>query len=468
MSLRDIRIWPAWAGLGGLVAACTGAASHPLLALGLPVALLAGLVLFSSPFAGVLALTAFSHLDAIEKALFGFLPISAFKLITASLGAILLLRGWQFRNQLCLLLRDPVTTCAMLTIGCACVSAVFAADKSRALSAIQDFASLFFLMSLIVAFTDTRKRLVLLIYTLVATSLVSALLLLLDIATGLSFAHSEAATTARTAEGFDRSSGGSDQNPTTAAAMLLTGVVFALVHFLERRQLRGVAFCVVSIGTLAVILSFARSAVVAYALILIALFWRYRRERFIPLALICTLFGLLLALPVIPPQYWDRLASILGTSSNDWTLGRRLTYNLIGLDLLARHPFVGVGPGNFPHYFVQPEYRFLPGRTLYGRELHNMYMSMAVQLGMGSLPFFAMIGYALSRLRAVIHDPADDQMRVIALALAYGVVAFLITCIFMPSEFTKYPWLLSAICAVTYHINLSERSKCQMATGRSP
>ncbi|WP_308918058.1 O-antigen ligase family protein [Jannaschia sp. LMIT008] len=457
--LRVAPIWLGAGGLGGAAAVAAGAVGPSIAALALPVALIGAVVLFAQPFLGVLALVVFSHLDAVEKLVFGFLPVSAFKLIAAGTAVIIALKGMQTKDRMTLALREPVVVCGLLTLCAAQISAVFADDRGLALDALRTFASLLMLMVLIVVTADTRTRVAILIYAVAATSLVSAAILLLETATGATLvAQSEAATTARTAEGFDRSSGGSDYNPTTAASMLLAGVVFALVHMLESARYRRIMAAIVIVGTLAIILSFARSAVVAYALIALLLVWRYRRERFVPLGLVVAAIGIVGFLPFIPAEYWERLGSIFGGGTGrDWTLGRRLTYNLIGLDLIAQNPLLGVGPGNFVHHFVDPAYRFLPGRTLLGRELHNMYLSVIVQLGLGALWFFAIFGYAFARLRAVARAPAGDAFRTLALALGYGFAAYLVASLFLPNEYTKYTWALPALCAALYHVNEAER-----------
>ncbi len=440
-------------GLGSLLAVGVGLVTHPVLSVALPIALLMGIWLFMQPFLGVLSLAVFAHLDAVEKLLFGFLPLSYFKLTAAATAVVLFLRGAQMRPQITILLREPVAVLGFLFLVLSFVSAVFSANKGLALDALKTYISLYLLMALVIAFADTPRRITLLLYALAATSLGSALLLFLDLFAGISIAQADAATTARTSEGFDRSSGGSDYNPTTAASMLLTGVIFALVHALESPKLRMVMLATLAIGTMAVILSFARSAVVGYAIIVLLLMWRYRKEKLLPLALIGGMFALLLALPFIPAEYWERIGSIFGGSGGDWTLGRRLSYNIIGLDLLWKNPFLGVGPGNFPHHFIDPEYRYLPGRTLLGRELHNMFLSVSVQLGLASLSFFGMLGYGLARVRAVARAPKTPQMRVLALSLGYAFGAYLIVSLFLPNEFTKYTWLLAAQCAALYQVN---------------
>ncbi|OED49882.1 O-antigen ligase family protein [Leisingera sp. S232] len=448
-----------WGGASGLLVVLVGLLANPVLTIAMPIGLMLGLLLFWHPFLGVLSLAVFAHLDAVEKLLFGFLPLSYFKLTAAACAVVMILRGSQLRAQIRTLLSEPVAILGLVFLVLAFVSALFASNKAQALDALKTYISLYLLMVLVIVFAATKTRIRLLLYMLAATSLATSLLLFLDLYGGISIAKAEAATTARTAEGFDRSSGGSDYNPTTAASLLLTGVIFALVHALESPRLRMAMLATVVLGTLAVILSFARSAVVGYGVIGLLLMWRYRHEKFLPPMIICALFGLVLASPFIPGEYWERLWSIFGGSGGDWTLGRRWSYNLIGLNLLGENPVLGVGPGNFPHHFTNPEYRYLPGRTLLGRELHNMFLSVAVQMGLASLSFFFMLGYGLARLRAVLREPADAELRVLARALIYAFGAYLIVSLFLPNEFTKYTWLLTAQAAALFQVNKSLKGR---------
>ena len=158
-------------------------------------------------------------------------------------------------------------------------------------------------------------------------------------------------------------------------------------------------------------------------------------------------FGLLLAglaaLPFIPAEYWKRLGTIFG-AGGDWTLGRRLSYNLIGVQLFAEIPIFGIDPGNFAERFADPEFRYYPGRTLLGRELHNMHLSVLTQYGIaGAAAFYGM----LAALRRVSRNPASERMRIWAGALGLGFVAYLIASLFLPNEYTKYTWVLSGPAA---------------------
>ncbi|MFP7569964.1 O-antigen ligase family protein [Marivita sp. S2033] len=444
---------------GALAVLIAGLAGLPALALGAGFALAGGAVLLIQPFLGVAALATFSQLDAVEKLLFGFLPISFFKLTAAASVFAILANSLHYRDQIRRMLRNPVVVMGIVFLMLTLVSLAGAEDKALAVSAIQSSVSLVLLLILVVVLANSRRKVEILIWILVGSSLVSALILLVDVTLGVQLvAQSDAATTARTAEGVARSSGGSDYNPTTAASMLLVGVVFALVHAFESPVWRLRLLTIAGIGTIAVVFSFARSAALAYFVIALALVWRHRHWRYLPLGGFAVFLAGLSMLPFIPAEYWERLASIVG-GAGDPTLGRRFTYNLIGIDLFLHHPIFGVGPSNFVHHFTNVEYRYLPGRTLLGRELHNMYLSVVVQYGIvGAFAFFGMLVMSIKQLRAVARSPSCDAMRVYAVALTYAFAAYLLASLFLPNEYTKYTWLLPGISAALYIVNEKERS----------
>lgn len=447
---------------GGVVAALTtvvmGMASSPVLAVGLPIALICGVVLVAQPFLGISALVFFSHLDSIEKLIFSFLPLSGFKALTAATLAVTLITAVKRRDWIVSALRDPVVICALLFGLLGVVSFLFAGERSAALTEMRKLASLLVLLLMIVFLVDTQARVNVMMRILIVSSFISALILMADTFLGTHLvATSDAATTAQSSEGFTRSSGASDQNPTTAASMLLVGLVMALVHVVETPRWRKVMLVAVALGTMALMLSFARSAAIAYGVAVLCLAWRHRNARFAPLAVFGVFMAGMAMLPFIPVEYWQRLGTIFG-GGGDWTLGRRLSYNLIGIQLFAERPVFGIGPGNFAERFNDPEFRYYPGRTILGRELHNMYLSVLTQYGLaGAAAFFGMLGASLAGLRRVAKAPANEMMRVWALALGFGFMAYLIASLFLPNEYTKYTWVLCGICAALYRVNEKER-----------
>jgi len=441
-------------GLGVVAAVLSIAVSlsiDPLVAPLVPIAVMFGCAALAQPVAAVLLLVGLSYLDALGKTVFFFSPVSPFKLFTGIAILALILQSTRFRAGI-----QHVASTGLFRLYVAfmlawVVAIMMAESMSQAVSWGADLATVTIILPLILFVLQREDHIKWAIWIVAFASGISALILIADIALGTRLiSTSEAATTARTAEGFDRSSGGSNENPTTAATMLLTGTIIALVHAIESPVRRKLFATVAVIGTIGVLLSFARSSLIVYTLIAMVLAVRYRRHRLFPLACAFGVMGVAAMLPFLPESFWDRVLSIFG-GGGDWTLGRRLSYNLIGIDLLLQHPITGVGPGNFYSLFAENEYRFLPGRTLGGRQLHNMYLSVAVEYGMiGFACFIGLISAGLRACKITSRAAEGSQTRATAAALYYGMLAYFLVSVFVPNEYNKYTWLLPALGAALY------------------
>ena len=319
------------------------------------------------------------------------------------------------------------------------------------------FASVIVLFFLIVALADTPRRLRCLVWILVGTGLVSGLFVLAESFLGVRLVATEAAATTAQFEGQARSAGASNYNPTTAAHMLLCTVVIAAVLFFEHKPLRWFSGAVVLIGTAGLVLTLARSAAIALALIAVVYMWRNRGHRMFPLLLFAMAAAAAAAMPFVPEVYWERMGTIFEQGS-DRTLLRRFSYNLIGLQLLWENPVFGVGPGNYPQFYAGDEFRWYPGREPAPRQLHNSYLEVAAELGLIGLALF--LGVMLSAMKAALQTARAGipGLSVFAKALAYGFAAFLIASLFMPNEDTKFMWILPALCVAARHLSLGEGS----------
>ena len=91
---------------------------------------------------------------------------------------------------------------------------------------------------------------------------------------------------------------------------------------------------------------------------------------------------MLLALPLLPSSYWQRLASITDESLDE--TGSREARSVLlreSFDAFVAHPFTGVGAGQFKNY--NPE-----GREEAWRESHNVVLQVAAELGIAGLAVF--------------------------------------------------------------------------------
>ena len=445
--------------LAALVTLLSAMAGEPLVAVALPIAIALGAAVVVRPEAGMLVLILISYLDGLSDMVFRASPVSGFKIFTALTFLSILLNAHRMRGHLRDAFRSPIAQLTLVFLMVWALAILFADSRSVAIDWGTRLFTIALLVFLVLMTIRTERLVTWGIWALALASAMSGLVLILDVMLNTTLVSTtEAATTARTSGGFDRSSGASQANPTTAATMLLTGTIIALVHALESPRYRGWFALAAAIGTLAVILSFARSAALVYGIIAVAIAVRYGRSRYFGPAFVLGIIGVIAMLPFIPEQYWSRLGTIFG-GGGDWTLGRRLTYNLIGIELLWQHPILGIGPGNFFEDFTDPEYRYLPGRTLAGRQLHNMYLSVAVEYGLLGFGIFAgLIVTAFRLCGAVARSPAAVGLGALAVSLRFGMAAYFLTCLFLPNEYNKYTWLLPALCGALYIVNMRQQA----------
>jgi len=339
----------------------------------------------------------------------------------------------------------------------AVVSWTLSAHKPEGLSYLSKLlvAVLPALCTLVIA--DRPQRIRLLLWAIIAAGTVSAAIVVIESRTGTRLVSTSIAATTAGFEGVARSAGGSDQNPTTAAQMLLVSVALAAaLLFSGERRFRLVYLGMVALGTLSLVLGSARSAIIGLAVAFGLIALSFRGKPYFPLLILGGLVAAAAAIPFLPPTLLDRFTAV-ADFGRDQTLFRRITYLRIGADLLQQSPIWGIGPGNFPLYYLLPDYRWMPGRELYPRELHNTYLDAAVEYGLvGFVAFAAALGHALlSAWRAM--RARDVLLARCAFAVGVALVALLAGCFFMPHKNLRYLWLVVAIAVQCGRLRAAER-----------
>lgn len=443
-----------WSARMALALGCTGLGAAMPLAVGAlgfakaivlgPALALAGFLLLD-PMRPLLLLVFFVPTDALANLLFRGSPLSASMALTlATLAAIALELPRQARERR-LGPDDPVVRWTLAFALWAVVSMLFADHRETATQAVGRLAAMMLLVPLIVRVVQTVAQARLMVLALVAATLFTSAVLVADSLLGVRLLSNEGAAVNAAWEGIARSAGASDYNPTTAAIMIAAGTVMALVLFLEWPYFRLFTGAAAALGLAASVLSYARSAALCILAVGVLLAWRHRARRGFPLAMAGLLALAAAALPLVPETYWDRLATLTDFSS-DYTLWRRLGYNLIGLDLVAADPLLGAGPGGFHFHYVDQEYRYIPGRTMFARHLHNMYLGVAAETGLVGLALFlATLGSGLLRLRKLAGRPGDSGDGAFAAALWLGALAYLLGSLFMPHQYAKFTWILAGL-----------------------
>jgi O-antigen ligase len=122
------------------------------------------------------------------------------------------------------------------------------------------------------------------------------------------------------------------------------------------------------------------------------------------------------------------------------------------LTIMAHHPLVGIGPGNFPSY------------TETWLVVHNTYAELGAETGVpGVFLFVLMLFLSLRKIRRVWKLPgyaSSEDIRLWTSALWAALAAYVAGAAFASTEYTLFPYfMVGYICAVYQIARVSETAK---------
>lgn len=418
----------------------------------LPIAGIIGLVLLHRPFLGLVLLVAISQLDTLANIISQDLPISIVKLLTLAVLGAVIVESYREPRSNRLGPPEPALKFALLYCVALLLSYLLADDADAAAWSIRRLLGLVVLFYLVVRMVRDQRQLEWVVLAIIGSTLFSSVIVLYDSLLGQSLLATSFAASEAEFEGMARSSGASDQDPTTTATMLLAGTLLALFLATKTPKWRWLNISTTLLGTGAIMFSFARSSALAYGLAIAWLVWKYRRHRSFLIVVGTVMFSGLAALPFVPGEYLDRLAS-MGDIESDVTLQRRITYTRIGIELLSEYPVFGVGPGNFQVRYIDEPYRTYGGRKLIPRLLHNMFLSVAVEVGfVGLFGFLGLIIAGVVGTGDAAKRAESKDIRILAEATQFAYVPFLFASMFVPNEYNKYTWIMAGLAVAVTRI----------------
>ena len=94
--------------------------------------------------------------------------------------------------------------------------------------------------------------------------------------------------------------------------------------------------------------------------------------------------------------------------------------------MIKEHPLIGVGLGNFR--YVYPKY-MLPGAKEYFLHAHNIFLQIAVEMGIPGLFVFLWLLFLFFK-DAFTNKGKDEYIRIVRVGLSAGIIAILITSFF--------------------------------------
>lgn len=217
------------------------------------------------------------------------------------------------------------------------------------------------------------------------------------------------------------------------------------------------------------ILSFARGAMLALCVVLLAIWIRTpQKTAFLGYGLVAIIVGLAVIQIAFPAgEFWAEMETI-GEVNTEGTKENRFIFWKVAWELFLLNPILGVGPGNFgPNAF---EYyqgplggMFSNPAMLYNAFLHNDYIQILVEQGL--LGFFLM-GVMLvrfnNRLRFLRTESArtrwqDDtsgfiDLRNLSLGLEVAMIGYLANAVFYGHLYFHWFWSMFALAYVLANV----------------
>ena len=179
--------------------------------------------------------------------------------------------------------------------------------------------------------------------------------------------------------------GGFLENPNDLAMNLIVFMAPALIIvFHDHRMLRRlVAAGVVLAMAIAIVLTKSRAGFIGIGAMGLVVIYYTVRER--PAIVFALIFAAMIATPLIPGSFWNRMASITN-ADEDPTGSRQQRIQLFkqGLQVFAENPITGIGAGQFVNY----DGAMMIERA---RVTHNVWLQVAAELGIFGFCTFAFL-----------------------------------------------------------------------------
>ena len=247
-------------------------------------------------------------------------------------------------------------------------------------------------------------------------------------------------------------------NPNELAMTVNLIMPFAVVFGLTSRGAKRIAFfAIAALLAFAVVVSFSRGGFLGLVAIGSVLIWKAGRGR--RFATVCA--GVVIAAAFVvamPSGYGDRIFTILHTDA-DKTNSAQERQELLarGLDVIAHHPIIGVGAGNYGIYSL---------RQLVA---HNSYIEIAAELGLAGFAAYLVLIFApLRSLRRIERETyarratwgaAEREMYYISVGLQAVIISYAVCSFFQSAQYTWYLYYLVAYTASLRRIRADEAAR---------
>jgi len=201
---------------------------------------------------------------------------------------------------------------------------------------------------------------------------------------------------------------------------------------------RGFLFFAICMEVGTVILTYSRGGALTLAVIVLVYLWKLRRRAERSL-LYVVLFAGLLAVPLLPSSYFERMSTITSMSSDKTGSSQeRFSDFLIAAKTILADPVVGAGMGM----------NILAMREARGewRQVHNVYLEHAIDLGLPGLAIFlALLMCSIQSVARIQRLGVSPELSSLAEGIQIGLIAYAVAAMFHPVSYHYYFYYIAGL-----------------------
>lgn len=265
---------------------------------------------------------------------------------------------------------------------------------------------------------------------------------------------------------------GATNDPNIFSAMIIFTLPLLAYYFFtsstyRRRLAVALLFC---LNVCAVFFTYSRGGYLILLFVLVLLTFEYRKRikiKYLGHLLLMIAVAIMIIAYSVPESYWQRQKSVTDTS--DSSIGRRLSYLIVGWQAFKKDPLLGSGPGTFIEIYSRSDYaaQFALKTSDLKRYAHNSYLEVLIGTGLIGLAFFlAVIWIAFKNFhvaRDKIRNAGDEEMALLVGAYRISFISVMVYLLILSIQFHKILWLALALSQIA--LNISQKPARVIADG---
>jgi O-antigen ligase len=230
------------------------------------------------------------------------------------------------------------------------------------------------------------------------------------------------------------------KNPNDLALMVNLLLPLTVGLFLASKEAweRFVLFAAIGIEAGTVVLTYSRGGAITLGVIVLAYLWklRGRRERS---WIYAGLVAAVLALPLLPSSYFDRMSTITNVQADrTGSAQERIADMIVAAKTVLDNPVIGAGMGMNMIAMREARGGWLP--------VHNVYLELGLDLGVFGLALFLVLMWSCIRAAARIQqDGVPPELYFLGQGLQISLIAYATAAMFHPVSYQYYFYYIAGL-----------------------